>query len=43
MGGHEHGSKGFLSGALGELSVCPLYEGVGRGFSLAHALKVKRG
>jgi hypothetical protein len=40
--GHEWGSKGFLSGALGELSAHPLCEGMGKGFPLAHALEGKR-
>jgi hypothetical protein len=43
LGGHEHGSMGFLSGAPGELNVHPLCEGMGKGFSLAHALEAKRG
>jgi hypothetical protein len=40
---HKYGSKGFLSGALGELSVHPFCEGVDKGFFLAHALEAKRG
>jgi hypothetical protein len=40
--GCERGSKGFLNGAPGDLSVHPFCEGVGKRFPLAHTLEGKR-